>query len=109
MSITGDILRGHTEAIILFRLLETDSYGYEISKQIQQLTNGLVELKEATLYTAFRRLEESGQITSYWGEGGGARRRYYKITEKGKLSCLRYINEWEETRELLNKLLGGKA
>ena len=48
------------------------------------LTDGRYELKEATLYTAFRRLEEAGCIRSYWGdEATGARRRYYAITEAG--------------------------
>ena len=55
MSITSDILRGHTEAIILSSLLEQDSYGYQINKDIMKKTNNAYELKEATLYSAFRR------------------------------------------------------
>ena len=76
MSIAGDLIRGHTDAIILARLLRGDSYGYEINKTISTLSSGRFELKEATLYTAFKRLEELGYITSYWGgSGAGARRR----------------------------------
>ena len=60
MSITSDILRGHTEAIILSNLLEQDSYGYQINKDIMRRTNNTYELKEATLYSAFRRLEQAG-------------------------------------------------
>ena len=52
MSIASDIIRGHTETIILARLSRSDSYGYEINKAIQQATGGLYEFKEATLYTA---------------------------------------------------------
>ena len=66
MSITSDLLRGHTETIILKLLIEKDSYGYEINKSIQEKTNNLFELKEATLYSAFRRLETAGLIASYW-------------------------------------------
>ena len=47
MSITSDLLRGHTETIILKLLIEKDSYGYEINKSIQEKTNNLFELKEA--------------------------------------------------------------
>ena len=65
MSITSDLLRGHTETIILKLLIEKDSYGYEINKSIQEKTNNLFELKEATLYSAFRRLETAGLIASY--------------------------------------------
>lgn len=69
---------------LLARLLQSDSYGYEINKTISTMTGGKFELKEATLYTAFKRLEEQDYIRSYWGDqGSGARRRYYSITPEG--------------------------
>ncbi len=106
MSIAGDLIRGHTDAIILARLLRGDSYGYEINKVISTLSSGRFELKEATLYTAFRRLEELGYIASYWGnDGPGARRRYYTITAAGKEACHRLKTEWNETKEIMDKLL----
>lgn len=106
MSIAGDLIRGHTDAIILARLIQSDSYGYEINKVISTLSNGRFELKEATLYTAFKRLEEQGYIASYWGSSGaGARRRYYTITPAGKEACHRLLQEWAETKEIMDKLL----
>lgn len=106
MSIAGDLIRGHTDAIILARLLQSDSYGYEINKAISTLSSGRFELKEATLYTAFKRLEEAGYITSYWGDSGaGARRRYYTITPEGRETSHRLVKEWEETKEIMDQLL----
>lgn len=106
MSIAGDLIRGHTDAIILARLLRSDSYGYEINKVIYILSSGKFELKEATLYTAFKRLEEAGFITSYWGgSGAGARRRYYTITPQGREESCRLKQEWLETKEIMDKLL----
>lgn len=106
MSIAGDLIRGHTDAIILARLLKSDSYGYEINKIISTLSDGRFELKEATLYTAFRRLEDAGHIASYWGDSGaGARRRYYTITPAGREVSHRLISEWEETKDIMDKLL----
>ena len=106
MSITGDLIRGHTDAIILARLLRGDSYGYEINKIISTISSGRFELKEATLYTAFKRLEESGCIASYWGgSGAGARRRYYTITAAGKDAFHCLMTEWQETKEIMDKLL----
>ena len=106
MSIAGDLIRGHTDAIILARLIRADSYGYEINKVISTLSSGRFELKEATLYTAFKRLEDSGFITSYWGSGGsGARRRYYTITPTGREACHKLLQEWEETKEIMDKIL----
>ena len=106
MSIAGDLIRGHTDAIILSRLMRGDSYGYEINKIISTLSSGRFELKEATLYTAFKRLEELGYIASYWGSSGaGARRRYYTITALGRDACHRLLSEWQETKEIMDKLL----
>ena len=106
MSIAGDLIRGHTDAIILARLLQSDSYGYEINKMISTLSSGRFELKEATLYTAFKRLEDTGCITSYWGDSGaGARRRYYTITPEGRYACRRLMQEWNETKYIMDKLL----
>ena len=106
MSIAGDLIRGHTDAIILARLLQSDSYGYEINKMISTLSSGRFELKEGTLYTAFKRLEDTGCITSYWGDSGaGARRRYYTITPAGREACHRLMAEWKETKEIMDKLL----
>lgn len=106
MSIAGDLIRGHTDAIILARLLRSDSYGYEINKIISNLSAGRFELKEATLYTAFKRLEESGCIASYWGDSGaGARRRYYTITPAGREASFRLLAEWRETKDTMDKLL----
>ena len=106
MSIASDLIRGHTETIILAHLMQEDSYGYKINKDIQLKTENQYELKEATLYTAFRRLEEAGYISSYWGnENTGARRRYYTITPEGQLVYQRMREEWEECKCLIDILI----
>lgn len=106
MSIASDLIRGNTETIILANLLNGDSYGYQINKSIQQKTSGQYELKEATLYSAFRRLEEAGCINSYWGdEVTGARRRYYSITPRGRVTFSRLKTEWKSASELINTLI----
>ncbi|HHT45186.1 MAG TPA: helix-turn-helix transcriptional regulator [Fastidiosipila sp.] len=106
MSIASDLIRGHTDTIILAQLFKGDSYGYEINKAVQQLTDGQYELKEATMYTAFRRLESTHLIESYWGdEQTGARRRYYRITPNGRAAYRRLQGEWEVAKELIEKLI----
>ncbi len=106
MSITADLIRGHTETIILAQLYRHDSYGYEINKKIRAISDERYELKEATLYTAFRRLEEAGSIESYWGgESTGARRRYYRITDNGRVAYLQQADSWAEARIIFDKLI----
>jgi len=106
MSIASDLIRGHTETIILAQLMEGDSYGYRINKAIRLKTGDRYELKEATLYTAFRRLEELGCIRSYWGdETQGARRRYYAITHNGRQTYEQLLAEWHSAKGLIDRLI----
>ena len=106
MIISADLLRGYTDAVILRQLVGEDGYGYQISKQVANISGGRLELKEATLYTAFRRLEGAGYIRSYWGdEMIGARRRYYSLTEEGRKKLGEEVEAWNETREVLDRLL----
>jgi DNA-binding PadR family transcriptional regulator len=104
--IASDLIRGNTDTIILASLMMKDSYGYEINKNISTKTDGKYEFKEATLYTAFKRLEEAGFITSYWGEQNvTARRRYYSITQRGKEEYLKLLNDWKNAKNMIEKLI----
>ena len=106
MALASDILRGYTDTILLKCLSEGDSYGYQMIKQIARLSGGVLELKEPTLYTAFRRLSQDGLIDSYWGdELSGARRRYYRLTEEGQERLRTEQQTWLETRHTLDLLL----
>jgi DNA-binding PadR family transcriptional regulator len=103
----SEILRGLTDTIILSQLLNSDSYGYEINKTLVEKTDSQFELKEATLYTSFRRLEEIGAIQSYWGdEKSGARRRYYTITESGRRLFAENKTDWKAIVGIVNKICG---
>ncbi len=107
MSLASDLIRGSTETIILAQLMNRDSYGYQINKTIQEKTNQEYELKEATLYSAFRRLESGDYIVSYWGdEGSGARRRYYSITTKGREYYRMRREEWQKSKDMIDMLIG---
>ena len=109
MSIASDLIRGNTDTIILAQLAINDSYGYEINKSIRNVSGGLLDMKEATLYGAFRRLEESGLVTFYWGdEATGARRRYYRITPAGRAALLQRRADWIQARDIIDQLIGGE-
>jgi len=107
-TISTDLIRGHTDTVILNILRQGDSYGYEIYKKIIKLSGNRYELKEATLYTAFRRLEQEGYIVSFWGdETQGGRRKYYRITDKGKEHYDQRKKEWNFAKEVLDQLIKG--
>lgn len=104
----AEILRGFTDAIILNVLLEGDSYGYKVSQSIIERTNNAMDIKNATIYLAFKRMEKEGLITSYWNDNPDvARRRYYKITSLGKKYLKEKKTEWNNNKQILDKLLLG--
>ena len=106
MTISADLLRGYTDTLIMRQLAAADGYGYGISRALAEKSGGVVRLKEATLYTAFRRLESGGLIRSYWGdEDTGARRRYYSLTDPGKSKLEEDTLAWVETKKVMDTLL----
>ena len=105
-SISSDLIRGHIDPIILRVLMDNDNYGYEIIKRIGQISKGLYELKEPSLYTSLKRLEKGKLIESYWGdESQGGRRKYYKITGLGTETYQQAVAEWKVARDLINQLM----
>ncbi|MDR2468401.1 MAG: PadR family transcriptional regulator [Spirochaetaceae bacterium] len=105
-TISSDILRGHTDTVVLGTLLDGDRYGYEIYNTIMELTSGEFKLKETTLYSSYKRLEREGCISSYWGdETLGARRKYYRINDKGRALFEQNRRDWEFTRRILDTLI----
>ena len=104
--ISSDLLRGHTDTMILKLLLSGDKYGYEISKLIQSKSADQYELKEVTMVSSLKRLESDGSITAYWGdESQGGRRKYYRITEKGRSTYFENKENWEYAKRILDQLL----
>ncbi len=104
--LTSDLLRGHTDTIILKLLDEGDKYGYEITKLIYARSQKRYELKEATMYSSLKRLEKDGYIHSYWGdESQGGRRKYYGITDKGRELYASNKRNWDYAKQILDTLL----
>lgn len=106
--IRSDIIRGHLDAIILRLVYEEDRYGYEISKEIGARTNERFQIKEATLYAVFQRLERKELIESYLGDiSHGGKRRYYKITKLGRAYLKETVEEWNEIKDIMNIFMEG--
>ena len=106
----ADLLRGHTDTIVLGVLRAGDRYGFEIYKAIRDATGGNHEIKEATLYATFRRLVKDGLVEAYWGdETQGGRRKYYRITDSGRAVYQQNVKDWTATQHIINTLLNLKG
>lgn len=108
--ISSDVIRGYNDTIILFLLMEQPSYGYQISKMIKEMSGEKYIIKETTLYSAFTRLEKNGYIESFSGgsESGGKKRTYYRITHEGRRYYEKKCEEWEITKEVVEKFIRKK-
>jgi DNA-binding PadR family transcriptional regulator len=105
-TLSADLLRGHTDTIVLRVLMHGEAYGFEIYNRILERTGEQYELKETTLYSSYKRLEADGCIESYWGdETQGARRKYYRITCKGREVFEKNLRDWRFTQKIINNLL----
>lgn len=104
--ISSDVIRGYNDTIILFLLLKKPSYGYEISKEIKEISDEKYIIKETTLYSAFTRMQKNGYIESFYGnETNGKRRTYYRITDKGRRYYKEKCQEWIITKEVVEQFI----
>lgn len=106
MDIFDEIPRGQLPIIILSTLFECDKYGYEIINDIKQKSDGKLVIKQPSLYSSLRRMEEQGLISSYWRDSElGGRRHYYSITDYGKKYADKWQTDFVSTQNSFNKLL----
>ncbi len=104
--ISSDAIRGYNDIIILCLLWDRESYGYEIAKQIREISENKYIIKETTLYSSFTRLEKGGYIESFPGtETNGRKRTYYRITDSGRTYYREKCREWDLTREVVEKFI----
>ena len=108
-SVSSDLIRGHINNIILRALYDGDKYGYEIIAEIERKSHGQYSLKQPSLYSALKRLEKDGYVTSYWGGSvSGGRRKYFSLTESGKAISEQNQSEWEYSRTVIDSLISDK-
>ncbi len=110
-SISADLIRGHINTIILRSLYERDKYGYEIRTEINEKSHGQYTLKEPTLYSALKRLENQGYIQAYYKRdetSAGGRRKYFRLTDSGREIAEHNRSEWEYSRTVIDSLISDK-
>jgi PadR family transcriptional regulator, regulatory protein PadR len=111
--ISGDLLRGHLENLILSVLDQGEAHGLEVSRRLQEAGCGALRLKEGSLYPALYRLEEAGLVEAVWEEETkgrrGARRRIYHLTTKGTKALAKGRAEWQHFVQVVGSILGAPA
>jgi transcriptional regulator len=83
-AIDRELKKGSAELLILSLIEHRTRHGYEIGKLIEERSEGVLKYNVASFYPLLYRLEARGLIDGRWVEKAGQRRRYYKLTTKGK-------------------------
>ncbi len=109
MTNSGEYMRGFTDYVVLSILSKFDSYGYEIGKIIENVSEQQIQVTEAALYFALKRLLEDNKISSYReANKKGMNRRYYQITPEGKHSLNEFRKDWVQIESTISSLVEGE-
>ena len=105
MAINSQLKRGTLELCVLALVCRGDCYGYELVNRISDT----MHITEGTIYPLLKRLKDNGSISSYIVESQeGPPRKYYQITDSGRLEKQRQEKEWSEFAESVEKLIKGE-
>jgi PadR family transcriptional regulator PadR len=102
----ADVLRGSLDLLVLKTLSLVPMHGWGISQRIQQMSKGILEVNQGSLYPALQRLEKDGLITSDWGMTENNRRaRYYHLTAAGRRALGVELESWKRFATGLDAVL----
>jgi PadR family transcriptional regulator, regulatory protein PadR len=90
-----DALRGSIDLLVLKTLSLEPMHGWGIGQRVQQISSGVLEVNQGSLYPALLRLEKAGLISSEWGTTDNNRRaRYYRLTAAGRRALGQELENW---------------
>src|SRR5215467_11194661 len=104
-----ELKKGSPELLILALLEEDDRHGYELGKLIESRSGGRLQFRIGSLYPILCRLESQSLIAGRWVEKAGERRRrFYRLTAKGRGALTSQRSAWEDFTSAVNQILGGE-
>ncbi|HYE75728.1 MAG TPA: PadR family transcriptional regulator [Blastocatellia bacterium] len=102
----SDLLQGTLDLLILKTLALEAMHGWGISQRIQQVSDGVLNVNQGSLYPALYRLEEQGWITSEWGSSDNNRQaKYYSLTKAGRKQLVEETQNWQRLSAAIEQVL----
>lgn len=107
--IKKEFLKGVIKPLIL-KVLENKNkmYGYEITHEVEKITNGKIKLSYGGLYPILHSLEAEGILLTETTIVGSRTRKYYTLSEKNKEKAIEKIQELEEFISTIQLVLNTK-
>ena len=107
MQFEKELLKGVAPVVVLEILSRGKMYGYELSEAVEQRSEGILSLGRGTLYPLLYNLEAKGLVAAEWDETTSNRkRRYYSITDKGKIELAGKKEQWAALQQGVNLVFG---
>jgi transcriptional regulator len=101
-----DALRGSIDLLVLKTLSLGPMHGWGIGRRIQQMSRGVLDVNQGSLYPALQRLEKDGLIISDWGMTDNNRQaRYYRLTSSGRRALTSEVESWRRFADGLDAVL----
>ncbi len=104
----SEVLQGTLDLMIL-KILQAlgPLHGFGIARRIEQVSEGILQLNEGTVYTSLLRLQQHGWIASDWGTSENNRKaKFYSITRAGLKQLARETEDWERISGVIGRVLG---
>ena len=106
MSVKDQIKKGSTETLILALIADRPMYGYELTQELHNRSNGYFDMKEGLLYPTLHRMQKEGLISAEWQVSeSGRRRKYYSITALGQEALGEQREEWRAFMNQMQEML----
>lgn len=100
-----ELVRGAGVTAVLALLENGERYGYQLAEELATISEGFLDLGQATLYPLLYNLEGKGWITARWKVAdNGRRRKYYRLTAKGRRHLERSRTQWSRLVTALGRL-----
>ncbi len=103
--ISKALVAASTKPVILSILAGGEIYGYQIIHSMIEISGGILEWSEGTIYPVLHRLEKDGFIQSQWKmSDSGRHRKYYRLTGLGRKELEKEKQQWMSVHRVLSKL-----
>jgi DNA-binding PadR family transcriptional regulator len=105
MEIGKELMAASSTPIVLAILVEGDSYGYAILQRVRERSGGRIAWTDGMLYPVLHRLERLGHVRARWELAeSGRRRKYYRITARGRDVLAEERRQWQAVDATLREL-----
>jgi PadR family transcriptional regulator PadR len=105
--ISRELQKGSTPTLVLAVLARAPMHGYQLIKELERTSGGVLRFKEGTLYPILHGLERDGLVEAHWESDGARERKVYTLSPAGQAEFERRTQEWDRFRVAVENVVKG--